>query len=74
MIFENIIPYHVHTSHKKHSSKVWSKTEHFENLSFSDTGLRVSAVTFGPRDDPNEKISLIIEILKFNYYPIELMN
>ena len=38
--------------------------EHFENLSFSDQGLRVPTVTSGPRIDPREKLSWIIEICK----------
>ena len=39
--------------------------EHFEILSFLDPGLRVPAVTSGPRIDPTEKLTWIIEIWKF---------
>ena len=56
MMFEKIIPYNVHTSHIKHSSKVWSETEHFKNLSFSDLGLKVPTITYGTRIDPREKL------------------
>ena len=64
MILEKIIPYNVHISHKQHSPKVWLETEHFANLSFLGPGLRVPAITYGPRTDPRETLSCIIEIFK----------
>ena len=41
-----------------------SKTEHFEILSFSDQGLRVPAVTSGPRIDPIENLWWILEFFE----------
>jgi hypothetical protein len=58
------IDYHVHTSHKQHSPKVWFETDHFQILSFSGSGLRVPTLTSGPRIDPREKFSWILEIWK----------
>ena len=65
MILEKIIPYHVHTSHKKHSPKVWFETEHFEILSFLGMGLKVPAATYVQRIDPIKKLLRILKIWKF---------
>ena len=39
-------------------------------MSFSDQGLRVPTITSGPRIDPREKLSWIIEILNVYLNPL----
>ena len=46
----------------------------FWSFGCSDQGLRVPVVTSGPRIDPRETLSWIIDVLRFIYNPLNVMN
>ena len=62
VFINEIIPYNTHNIHIKPSPKIWFETEHFQNLGFSNPGLRVPPVTSWARNGFTEKFSWILEI------------
>ena len=64
MFLDGMRPWSTFNVHTQPSLEIWLETKQFEILSFLDQGLRVPAITSGPRIGPREKLSWVIEFCK----------